>query len=286
MKGRQTVLVTGSGGQLGSALLLESRKSKGIDWFFCDSEQLDITDLNQVRDIFAEKEYDFCINCAAYTNVEKSESEPDKAIAVNLVGVKNIVDTLKNKHTTLIHISTDYVFDGSKADAYHELDRPNPINEYGKSKLKGERYITKHLENYYIIRTSWLYSAFSSNFYTFIKSKLANNTKIEVISSQNGSPTSAIDLSRALIHIMQTDQKNHGIFHFSNSGLTNWYIFAKEIIGLIDPNKMNQLVEIEEFKTKAKRPANSKLDSSKFERTFGYTIPYWKDALRSVIKGQ
>lgn len=281
---RKTVLVTGSTGQLGSTLLMESKKSVDVDWMFYNSNQLDITNLAQVQEVFNSNDFDFCINCAAYTNVENAEIEPNKALEVNFMGVKNIVDTIKDKPTTLIHISTDYVFDGMKQDSYNELDSPNPINVYGRSKLLGEEYIIKNLEHYYIVRTSWLFSRFPGNFYTNIKSKLGTNDKIKVISSQIGSPTSTLDLSNGLIQIVQSKQKNYGIFHFSNSGLTNWYIFAKEIICLLAPEKINQLVEIEEFKSLAERPKNSKLDASKFENIFGYNIPHWKDALKRVIK--
>ncbi len=283
MNVRKTVIVTGSAGQLGSTLFRESKKSNDIDWVFYNSDQLDITNSDQIEEVFSSNNFDYCINCAAFTNVENAEIEPKKAMDINFMGVKNIVDSIKNKQTTLIHISTDYVFDGTKPDGYTELDSPNPINEYGRSKFLGEEYIIDHLEHYYIVRTSWLFSSLSANFYTFIKSKLVNNDKIEVISSQSGSPTSTIDLSHGLIQIIRSEQKNYGIFHFSNSGLTNWYIFAKEIICLIDPNKMRQLTEIEEFKSRAERPKNSKLDSSKFEKVFGYNIPNWKDALIRVI---
>ena len=284
MSSPKMVLVTGAAGQLGATLQVESNKFEGLEWVFMDSHQLDITDKKQVEEVLNSKDFDFCINCAAFTNVEQAEMDPKKAMAVNFEGVKNIVDTIKDKDTVLIHLSTDYVFDGMKKVAYQESDDTNPINEYGKSKLLGENYIVEQLKRYYIVRTSWLFSGFSSNFYTFIRSKLKENDKIRVISSQTGAPTSTIDLSHGLIKMIQTEEKNYGIFHFSNSGLTNWYIFAKEIIRSLDPKKMDQLTEIDSFKSQAKRPNNSKLDSSRFERVFDHEIPHWKDALTRVIE--
>jgi len=251
------VLVTGANGQLGLTLKDQSKNDTDINWLFYNSSELDITNKEEVSKAFKKNQIDICINCAAYTNVELAEDEKENAFAVNYQGVKNIVDTIKNSKTTLIHISTDYVFDGEKKSAYIEEDTTNPINVYGESKLAGEDYITSTLELFYIFRTSWLYSIYGKNFFTTIKSKILENASLKIVSSQKGSPTSTIDLAKMLCSLIKNDKKPYGIYHFCNTGLANWYIFAKEIITLIDKDKLVCLSE---------------------------TDSYWKHALSELIK--
>jgi len=280
------VAVTGADGQLGLALRNVSKSDSAINYYFFNATALNITDNNSIETVFKKRHYDYCINCAAYTNVEKAETEPKRAYEVNARGVEILSQICKAYKVILIHISTDYVFDGKNARPYYEDDNPNPINVYGASKLAGERHILNTLKNYYIIRTSWLYAPYGHNFYTFIREKLTKDNPINVVNTQEGSPTNAFDLARALRHMVSNDRKNYGIYHFSNKDVTNWYIFAKRIIELVDPSRLQQLAPIKFMMLKAKRPKYSKLNVSKFEREFKYIIPTWNESLEDIIKAE
>lgn len=280
MKKKLNILVTGANGQLGLTLRGLSKTHPEIDFNFCSSAELDITNKTLLSSFFEQKAYDYCINCAAYTNVEKAELETEMAFKVNAEAVKTLSLLCKEKNTTLIHISTDYVFDGDNKKPYTENDATNPINVYGASKLKGEEYIINNTKQYYIIRTSWLYASYGQNFYTFIKKKLDENSQINVLNTHFGSPTNTDDLGNALIYIISNDKKNYGIYHFSNKGVTNWYIFAKSIIEYLNYNDINHLFPIEGLKRKAKRPIYSALNTSKFENEFNYRVPNWRESLK------
>ncbi|MDF4201476.1 dTDP-4-dehydrorhamnose reductase [Maribacter sp. SA7] len=253
------VLVTGSNGQLGQCLHKIAPLYKGFKFIFKNSADLDITDRLSIKKNFDSNDFDYCINCAAYTYVEQAEKTPDIAYKVNAEGVKNLAHVCKDYSTTLIHISTDYVFDGEKDGPYTVKDVPNPINEYGKSKLQGEKYIQDIMENYCIIRTSWLYSEFGKNFYTTILKKARAGENLSVTDIQIGCPTNANNLAKYIVGKLARNN-NFGIEHFTDGYSCTWFDFAKKI--LIDQG-LQMTVKLrrdKNYRTFVKRPVNSVLN--------------------------
>lgn len=282
MISKKKILVTGAGGQLGMSLREAAKSIHDLDFYFYSSKELNITSKSSIENIMDSHTFDFCINCAAYTDVDGAESQEEEALNINYWGVKNLVDCFKLVDTVLIQLSTDYVFDGENKEPYTEKDATNPINVYGVSKLKAEQYIQENLKPYYVVRTSWLYSSHGRNFYTFVKDMLEKNHEMHIINTQFGSPTNAYDLADALVHIIRNDKKKYGIYHFSNKGVTNWYIFAKTIIELLDSTKLALLFARKDIKRKAKRPIRSGLAVLKFENEFNYIIPHWLESLKKM----
>ncbi|WP_027065481.1 MULTISPECIES: dTDP-4-dehydrorhamnose reductase [Maribacter] len=252
------VLVTGANGQLGQCLQKIAPSYKELNFKFNSSKELDITDILEIETAFVKGNFDYCINCAAYTNVEQAEKTPDIAYKVNVEGVKNLANVCKSYNTTLIHISTDYVFDGEKDEPYTVKDVPNPINEYGKSKLLGEKHIQEIMDNYCIIRTSWLYSEFGKNFYTTILKKAKAGENLSVTDEQLGCPTNANNLA---LHIIRKLIQNNicGIEHFTDGYSCTWFDFAREILIEHELQMMVQLHRDKNYRTFVKRPVNSVL---------------------------
>jgi dTDP-4-dehydrorhamnose reductase len=211
----KTVLVTGANGQLGQCIQKIQQQHTEINFHFKSSSELDITNINAVNDYFSNHAIDYCVNCAAYTNVELAESEEEKAYLVNAEAAKHLAEACAEHNTTLIHVSTDYVFDGTKTEPYLETDITNPISVYGASKLKGEQNIQEALHNHFIIRTSWLYAEFGKNFYKTILQKTKEKANLTITTEQKGTPTNANDLAELIVEIINTDNKNYGIYHFS-----------------------------------------------------------------------
>ncbi len=251
---RKKILVTGANGQLGQCLQKISSNFQNINFYFKSSKALDITDSDQVKAVFDEISFDYCINCAAYTNVDQAEKEPEKAFKVNADAVKKIAEACKKKDTVLIHISTDYVFDGEKESPYTVNDIPNPINEYGKSKLKGEQYIQEILDRYLIIRTSWLYSEFGKNFYKTVLDKAKIKEVLYITNEQTGCPTNANNLSHFILNLIITNNNRYGIYHFTDNIPMTWFDFASKIIV---EKKLDCLVIARNYTTFAARPKNS-----------------------------
>lgn len=280
----KTVLVTGANGQLGQCIQKIHDQFTDISFHFKSSSELDITDVKAVNDYFQNNSIDYCVNCAAYTNVELAESEKEKAYLVNAEASKLLAEACKNNNATLLHISTDYVFDGEKETPYVETDATNPISVYGASKLKGEQYIQETFQNYFIIRTSWLYAEFGKNFYKTILQKAKEKANLTITIEQKGTPTNANDLARLVIEIIQTNNINFGIYHFSNEGEATWYDFTKEIIHNLNLAEADQpsLKSIDSFKTKAARPENSVLDKTKV-RNIIKTIS-WQESLKNLMQ--
>ena len=255
------VLVTGANGQLGKTIdELYSKNNHGLDFTFVSKNEIDITDENALKSFFKSNHFDYCINCAAYTNVEQAEKTPDIAYRVNAEAVKYLAEACLETETTLIHISTDYVFDGEKQTAYTIDDLPNPINEYGKSKLQGEKYIQDILEKYFIIRTSWLYSKkYGRNFYKTILDKAKTEIELFITTEQVGCPTDTVSLSNYIVQIIILNNNNFGVYHFSDNIVMSWYDFALQIIL---ENKMVERIKLSKAKnysTFAKRPKYSVL---------------------------
>lgn len=274
------VVVTGANGQLGQAIQKLSEHSTGITFVFADSNMLDITNAENCQDFFAKHQPDFCINTAAYTAVDLAETNQEKAFEVNVIGVRNIVQACRKNQSTLIHLSTDFVFDGQKHTPYTENDSPNPQSVYGKTKLQGEDEVKKW-EKHYIIRTSWVYSGFGKNFMKTMLNLAATHKTIRVVNDQIGSPTNANCLAKALLHILQTKSNKNifGTYNFSNYGSCSWYDFAKEIFK--HNNSQVELLPIPttSYPTPAQRPNYSVLDTTKFKTTFGFEIKSWQESL-------
>lgn len=253
------VLVTGAGGQLGLTLQNYFGDEEGIDWIFKSSKDLDISDSEAIATIFGREQLEVCINCAAYTNVEKAESEPEEVFRVNAEAVKGLALQCKIHDTVLIHISTDYVFDGTKGSPYTPEDVPNPLNVYGKSKLAGERYIQGILKKYYIVRTSWLYSKdFGNNFYRTILDKGKAGEDLKVVDDQVGCPTDTMNLSKRILELIKGNEP-FGIKHFCDGKAVNWYEFAKILLSTNGIDASIMPVHSSKLKQKAKRPEYSVL---------------------------
>ncbi|WP_271783950.1 dTDP-4-dehydrorhamnose reductase [Aquimarina algiphila] len=273
------VLVTGSGGQLGQCIDKIKNEYPKLTLFFANSTILDITKKDRVSDFFENKSFDFVINCAAYTNVEQAEKEPDKAFLVNAEGVKNLAFICEEKRSTLIHISTDYIFDGEKKMPYTEEDIPNPINEYGKSKLAGEQSIQQIAEKYFIIRTSWLYSEFGHNFFKTILKKSETEKQLTIVTSEMGTPTNANDLAKFVLDLIINNNQKYGIYHFSNLSEATWYDFAKEILRVSGKLDTIILKKTDNYPTFARRPKYSILSKQKLNSAFDLDILDWKNSL-------
>ncbi len=285
------VLVVGGTGQLGQSLAFVAPKYNEIQFHFLSELELDITNQAQIQETFEKLQPQYCINAAAYTAVDKAESDIALATAINATGVGYLATVCKLTNTTLLHVSTDFVFDGTKTTPYTELDIPNPINVYGKTKLDGELVIPTVLESYYIVRTSWLYSPFANNFMkTMIRLGNERDT-LSVVSDQIGTPTQAIDLAEVLIQIIHTDHRNlksqisnlklYGLYHFSNEGACSWYDFAKQIFTNNNISIDVTPIPTSAYPTPAERPKYSVLDKSKIKNTFGIAINKWEESLKA-----
>lgn len=278
------VLVTGANGQLGKCLQKHSKRYPEIEFLFETSQTLNITSEEALGSFFKEHQPDFCINCAAYTNVEAAESEEKLAFQVNSEAVKFLSKLCKTHHTQLIHISTDYVFDGLKLSPYLETDSVNPINIYGASKLQGETMITEHLDHYFILRTSWLYSEFGHNFFNTILKKAEDRADLNITTEQVGTPTNANDLAKFILNLIQLDSNAYGLYHFSNKGEATWYDFARLILEEKHLEEKVNLNATFSYPTQAKRPKFSVLDKSKVETTFKTNIPHWRESLVGLLR--
>jgi len=281
------VLVTGANGQLGQALQSIAGNYRSIDFVFCSSSDLDITNKENCETVFNKINPDYCINTAAYTAVDKAESEPDKAQLINVFGAKNIAENCKEFDVKLIHISTDFVFDGTKSSPYNEMDLPNPKGVYGQTKLDGERAIQEVFSNYFIVRTSWVYSQFANNFMKTMLRLASEREAISVVNDQIGTPTNAVDLAEALVQIILTDNKqpttkNYGIYHFSNDGQCSWYDFAAEIFRVNKISINLQPIPTTSYPTPAVRPAYSVLDKSKIKSVFVIEVLNWEESLKLI----
>jgi len=278
------VLVTGANGQLGETIKeLFCTNSDDILFTFTTKVELDITIKDKVDEFFNKNKFDYCINCAAYTNVEQAEIDTKSAFKVNAEGVRHIAQICKDTNTILIHISTDYVFDGSKKEPYSEEDIPNPINEYGKSKLLGEKHIQEVLERYFIIRTSWLYSKYGNNFVKSIVNKINENSELKVITSQKGTPTRCVDLSEFIYYLLKSSCIDYGIYHFSAIGETTWHDLAVHISKHFTQNNSSNILPIKMVKSKTKRPLYSVLNNSKSQHIFSKKVD-WRKSVDEVVK--
>lgn len=281
------LLVTGSNGQLGQEIKKISTDFPSYNLFLCDFDELNICDKNAVLSYFKINDINCVINCAAYTNVDEAESNSESANNVNNIGVSNLVDACLKNNSTIIHISTDYVFDGNKKSAYLENDITNPIGVYGKTKFLGEKHIIDSKVKGIVIRTSWLYSAFGKNFVKTILKLSVEKQEIKVVNDQFGSPTNAADLADSCLKIIEKLEKHNykisKIYHFSNLGSCSWYEFAKSIISISKKNCKIIPVSSAEFTTKAKRPKFSVLSKQKIIDDFALNILGWEQSLEQYF---
>ena len=285
------VLVSGANGQLGKTLnRLVNENKMEHRFIFATKDQLDLTDFQNIRSYIQKNQFDVIINCAAFTAVDKSEVEKNQANLVNHLSVKNIAEIARDNSIKLIHISTDYVFDGLKTEPYIEKDIPSPINVYGKTKLDGENaIISAMVTDAIIIRTSWLYSEYGNNFLDTILSLAQKRKELNIVSDQIGSPTYAYDLAISILKIIENRkffETSHisEIFHYSNDGKCSWYDFANEIVNISGLECSIKSISSKDYPQTAKRPKHVLLDKSKIRNSFGLEIIYWKDSLNRCIQ--
>tara|TARA_R110002050_G_scaffold263499_1_gene404050 strand:+ start:1276 stop:2076 length:801 start_codon:yes stop_codon:yes gene_type:complete len=254
------ILVTGASGQLGLSIQDIASEFPQLEFIFAASEDLDITHPKAVNQYFQKGNFNYCINCAAYTNVEQAEKNPELAYKVNAEGAKIIAMACRQNHTILIHISTDYVFDGEKGLPYTTNDTPNPINQYGKSKLAGEQSILNLIDRYFIIRTSWLFhKKHGKNFYKTILEKAQAKEELRITNGETGSPTNAANLAKYIIDMITGKNLEYGIHHFTDGKAMSWYDFAHEILVKNDLGSTTSLIMDNTYPTLAKRPKYSVL---------------------------
>jgi dTDP-4-dehydrorhamnose reductase len=281
------ILVTGANGQLGSELKLMSQDFPNFNFHFTDVDDLDISDREIVPKYLENKNFSFIINCAAYTAVDKAEDDQDKAFLLNQTAVRNLVASARNFNAKLIHISTDYVFDGKSYFPYKESHKTNPFSIYGKSKLAGEQEIIGGNANAIIIRTSWLYSEFGNNFVKTIHRLATERDQLGVIFDQIGTPTNAKDLAKFIIHIIEKNNtdifEQKEIYHFSNEGVCSWFDFAKKIVELKKLNCKIIPIETIDYPTPAPRPHYSLLNKKKIKGLLNSEIPHWEDSLKEML---
>ena len=280
------ILVTGCNGQLGKEFQKISNIHTEHNWIFTDINELDICDKHSVNTFFTEKTLDVCINCAAYTAVDKAEDEEEKARTINATAVSNLAYACKSSNTLLIHISTDYVFDGTSERPYLESDLVSPNCVYGKTKAEGEQNIITSGCSYITVRTSWLYSSYGNN---FVKTMLRLGTErefVNVVDDQNGNPTWAYDLANAIMLLILRFENREvkEIFNYSNEGTIPWSNFAEAILYIGNKNCEVRPISTKEYGSKANRPAFSALDKTKIRAFTGIKIPFWRESLIKCIE--
>ena len=284
---KPVILVTGSNGQLGSEMRQLSLLYPSYKFLFVSRNELAIEDENAVRAFFKDNRVDYCVNCAAYTAVDKAESEKDKAFAVNADAAGLLASVCKEHQTKFIHISTDYVYDGSGQQPLKETDAVSPINTYGASKLKGEQLVFHNNPSSIVIRTSWVYSVYGNNFVKTMIRLFKERDALNVVNDQAGCPTYAADLAIVIMKLIDEAERNNnfsGIVNFCNSGVTTWYDFAMAIKEYVHSSCNISPVPSSQYPVPAKRPNYSVLDTSKIQSILKTGIPFWKDSLHKCLK--
>ncbi len=282
-----TILITGGNGQLGNELKRISGHFSGYNFIFTDMAELDIRDSVAVQGFISANKPDWIINCAAYNAVDKAETDKENAFGINSGAVKNIAGSITGTPTRFIHVSTDYVFNGNSHRPYNEEDAPSPLTQYGRSKSDGETEALKH-QGSMVIRTSWLYSPYGTNFVKTIIEKAIAKGSLNVVFDQIGTPTYAADLATAIMSIISGTIKNKfpfvpGIYHYSNEGVCSWYDFAMAIISLTGIECTVNPVLSTSFNSVAKRPFYSVMDKSKIKERYDLRIPHWADSLKKCL---
>ncbi|TGE25759.1 dTDP-4-dehydrorhamnose reductase [Hymenobacter aquaticus] len=278
-----SVLVFGASGQLGQCLAHVAGERKMDELVFLPEAEANILNPAGLRQLFARYQPTYAINCAAYTAVDKAEDEVDLARQVNRDGVANLSTLCAEYDTTLIHVSTDFVFAGTGNQPLLETDETAPISVYGLTKLEGEQVIPAHTSRYFILRTSWLYSEYANNFVKTMLRFGRERDELRVIWDQIGTPTYAIDLAGCILTIIGTQSQQYGTYHYSNEGVTSWYDFAVDIFELSNTTVKTTPIRTAEYPTKATRPAYSVMDKTKAKTQLGVAIPHWRESLKVCI---
>ena len=280
------ILVTGSNGQLGNELRLLEESFPQFNFLFTDVEELDISNQKIVQHYLKTNKINAVINCAAYTAVDKAESEKELAWNINVKAVKKLAESCKDNNCFLVHISTDYVFDGNHFQPYNESDFTNPQSHYGDSKLHGENAVFEFAGQGMILRTSWLYSSFGHNFLKTILKFGLERDELKVVFDQIGTPTFARDLAKTILDILPKAIEKGKVrtYHYSNEGVCSWYDFAKEIVELENLACHIKPILSKDYPLPAQRPFYSVLDKTKIKDTFNIEIPYWKDSVKDCIE--
>lgn len=281
------VLVTGGNGQLGQAIRQQTKEYPLYNFHFTDVNTLDICDEKAVKAFIQENKINYVLNCAAYTAVDKAEQEEKQAFQVNRDAVRIIGQAANEAKAKVIHISTDYVFNGMGCSPYVENDISAPVSVYGRTKLAGEQVLQDVCPNSVIIRTAWLYSEFGNNFVKTMLRLGKEREELGVVFDQVGTPTYAVDLASSILAILKADSKGAftpGIYHYSNEGVCSWYDFALKIMNLAGLNCRVSPIETKDYPTPAVRPSFSVLNKAKIKKTYNVTIPHWEESLRVVIE--
>ena len=279
---KKTILVTGANGQLGSEIKYLSQ-FHNLSFIFTDIDELDITCINDVRAFFSSQKIDYVVNCAGFTDVDKAEEEKELADLANHKAARNLAIISKEFKNKLIHISTDFVFDGNSSVPYRENDKTNPLSVYGASKLAGEKAVLKYGKEKIILRTSWLYSSYGNNFVKTMIRLSKERDSLGIVFDQVGTPTYAFDLAETILHIINSGDFLSGIYHYSNEGTASWYDFAKAIVEMAGINCNIYPIETYQYPTPAKRPPYSILNKAKIKSVYKINIPDWKVSLKKCL---
>jgi dTDP-4-dehydrorhamnose reductase len=277
------IVVFGASGQLGHCFKSLSQKRGISNIYFPSEAEANILDTEALKIIFETYKPTYCINCAAYTAVDKAEDDVETAEKINKTGVQNLSTLCGDYNSVMIHVSTDFVFKGDKSTPRIESDETEPISVYGQTKLDGEKVIENSLNKYFTVRTGWLYSEYGNNFVKTMLKLGADRDELKIIADQVGTPTYGIDLASCILQIIESESKAYGTYHYSNEGVTSWYDFAKAIFDISDTEIKTIPIKTEEYITRAKRPAYSVMDKSKIKKEFNMEIPYWRDSLITCI---
>jgi len=284
------LLITGARGQLGRELTAEARRRR-ITAIAAGRDELDITKMDAVRQFLAEAAPRAVLNCAAYTAVDRAESDTETAYAINALGPEHLARAAAEHDIPLLHVSTDYVFDGTRRGAYTEDDAVAPLGAYGRTKEEGERRVRDAHAKHIILRTSWVYGVYGSNFVKTMLRLSRERDELRVVADQRGCPTATIDIARALLAAEAAANARRapwGTYHFAGTGVTTWHGFAREIVGaaarIAGPRVPVIAIETTDYPTPAKRPSNSELDSTRFAAMFGYRSPPWQERTREVVE--
>lgn len=281
------IVIIGKNGQLAKELKVIEHCYSDVQFNFFSKKDIDVSDQFSVHRVLKGLEFDFCVNCSAYTDVDGSEDNWEEAYKVNSIGPKNLAEICKVKGAKLIHVSTDFVFNGLSEVEYKEEDCAFPLNNYGKSKLQGEQFIVDSMKEHFIIRTSWLYSSFGKNFVKTIIRLLEDKREIKVINDQFGSPTYAADLAQFIMGIINSGSLKYGIYHFCNQGHASWYEFASAVesqLGISSNGILVNPISSKLYYQKAKRPKYSVLSTEKVINVFGIRPNHWKLSLEHFFK--
>ncbi len=277
------ILVLGASGQLGNCLKKVAEERGLTHLAFPDETTGNILDPAGLSDLFTEEKPTHVINCAAYTAVDKAEDDVDLCRKINRDGAENIAVLCKAHGAVMVHVSTDFIFEGNTPYLLSENDAANPISMYGLTKLEGEQAIAEVFSEFFIFRTSWLYSEYGNNFVKTMLKLGADRDELKIIVDQVGTPTYAIDLAGAVLDVIASGSSAYGVYHYSNEGVTSWYDFAKAIFEISDTEVKVYPIPTTEYPTRAERPKFSVMDKTKIKTTFGLEIPYWRESLETCV---